>query len=381
MSTPYKILFELPEDVTYLNAAAQSPLLKTSHAAGIDGLNRKYQPWAFDAEQPPLEAEHLRGLFGDLIGAQAKDIAIVGSTAYAIATAASNLELGAGQVVVVLEQQFPSDYYVWRQLADTQGGRLTVVPRPPDGNWTTAVLERLDRNTAIASLPPCHWTDGGSLDLAVIGRQCRELGIALVVDATQVVGAMPLDVGEIQPDFLACSAYKWLLCPYTLGFLYAAPHRQSGTPLEFHRWNHGDPVAVVTKMNYAKDFSIGARRYDMGERNNLINLPMALVAIEQVTEWTPAVVQETLSSLTEMAAEAARKRSWQVPPDDHRVSHFIGVTPPNGLPADLLPKLAAERVFISQRDGGLRISPYLYNEADDIARLFEVLDDLIPPSY
>ncbi len=77
MPPSYKNLFELPDDVTYLNAAAQSPLLKTSHAAGLDGLNRKYQPWAFDATQPPLEAERRRGLFGGLIGATADDIAIV----------------------------------------------------------------------------------------------------------------------------------------------------------------------------------------------------------------------------------------------------------------------------------------------------------------
>ncbi len=377
MPPSYKSLFELPDDVTYLNAAAQSPLLKTSHAAGLDGLNRKYQPWAFDATQPQLEAERLRGLFGGLIGATADDIAIVGSTAYAIATAARNLDLGSGQAVVVLEQQFPSDYYVWRQLADEQAARLVIVARPDNGDWTTAVLETLNRNTAIAALPPCLWTDGGTLDLVAIGHRCRELGVALVVDATQAVGAMPLDVNEIQPDFLACSAYKWLLGPYTLGFLYAAPHRQSGTPLEFHHWNHGNLTAVGTPIPYADDLSPGARRYDMGERNNLINLPIAIAGLEQVTEWTPAMIQETLSELTAIVAEQARKRGWRVPPDAHRVGHIIGVTPPGGLPGDLLAKLANERVFTSQRGDGLRISPYLYNEADDIARLFEVLDGLL----
>ena len=299
------------------------------------------------------------------------------STAYAIATATGNLELGAGQSVLVLEQQFPSNYYAWRHLADERGGRLVTVPRPADGDWTAAVLERLDRDTAIASLPPCHWSDGGRLDLVAIGRRCRELGVGLVVDATQAAGAMPLDVGAIEPDFLACSAYKWLLCPYTLGFLYAAPHRQSGTPLEFHRWNHGDPVAVVTEMAYAEDYSAGARRYDMGERNNLINLPIAVTALQQVTEWTPAVVQERLAGLTTMVAEAARSRGWRVPPDAHRIGHFIGVTPPGPLPTGLMASLAAKRVFISQRGDGLRISPYLYNEPDDIVRLFEALDDVL----
>jgi selenocysteine lyase/cysteine desulfurase len=81
-------------------------------------------------------------------------------------------------------------------------------------------------------LPHCFWTDGTLIDLAAIGRRCREMGAALVVDATQSVGALPLDVAEVQPDFLVVSGYKWLLCPYTIGFLYVAPHRQGGMPLE-----------------------------------------------------------------------------------------------------------------------------------------------------
>ncbi len=55
---------------------------------------------------------------------------------------------------------------------------------------------------------------------------------------------MPLDVGRIRPDFLIAAAYKWLLCPYTLAFLYAAPERQDGRALEGHMFNHLNAAAV-----------------------------------------------------------------------------------------------------------------------------------------
>ena len=185
----------------------------------------------------------------------------------------------------MVQDQFPSNVLSWRHLATEKGGEMAFVPRPTDGDWTAAILGHLDGDVAIAALPPCHWSDGSSLDLMAIGARCREVGAAFVIDATQVIGAKPFDVNEIQPDFVACSGYKWLCCPYTLGFLYAAPHRQNGTPLEFHRWNHEEPNAVATETGYPADYNSGARRYDMGEINNFIHMPMAVAALTQVAEW------------------------------------------------------------------------------------------------
>jgi selenocysteine lyase/cysteine desulfurase len=119
---------------------------------------------------------------------------------------------------------------------------LLVVPRPADWDWTAAVLEvlatpKLSSELAVVTLPQVHWQDGTTFDLVTIGHRCRELGIPLVVDGTQSIGARVLDVQAVQPAFLACSAYKWLLCPYGLAFLYVAPDRQEGgKPIEMHNW-------------------------------------------------------------------------------------------------------------------------------------------------
>jgi selenocysteine lyase/cysteine desulfurase len=368
-------LFDLPDDITFLDMAARSPLPNAVHASGVSGLARKYHPWEIDLALPPAEAEAIRGLFAGLIGASADDIAIVNATAYAAATAAANLPIGAGQKIVVIEDQFPSNLLAWRHLATERGAALRTVMRPTDGDWTSAVLDALDADTAIVPLPPCHWSDGSRLDLAAIGARCRELGAAFVIDGTQAIGAMPFDVGELQPDFVLCSAYKWLFCPYTLAFLYAAPHRQDGTPLEFHNWNHAG--AGSTSPEFHNAYNKGARRYDMGEVNNLINLPMALTALEMLTEWTPAAIQETIAPLTAATAAAARERGWSVPPDAHRVGHYIGMTPPKPLPDDIIPRLKAARVFISERGSGLRVSPHVFNDADDIARLFDAIDKVL----
>ncbi|MCH8924723.1 MAG: aminotransferase class V-fold PLP-dependent enzyme [Proteobacteria bacterium] len=369
-------LFDIPEGVAFLNCASRSPLLRASSAAGEAGVRRKVYPWDYDTMIAPREAEELRALFAGLIGAEPGDVAIVPAASYGIGTAAINLPVGPGQSILMPQEPFPSHFYAWRERARDTGARIETVPEPADGDWTAAVLECIRPETAVAALPTCRWTDGAALDAEAIGARCRETGTALVLDATQTAGAMPLDVGRIRPDFLIAAAYKWLLCPYTLAFLYAAPERQDGRSLEGHMYNHLNAAAVEGPVVYPEARTPGARRYDMGEVFNPIHLPMAVAALGQLAAWTPAAIAETLRPLIERIAEAAAERGLTVPPAGHRVGHFIGLRAGAGWPEGLVQALAAERVYVSLRAGTLRISPHLFNTADDVDRLFRVLDRL-----
>ena len=369
-----RALFDIPEGVAYLNCAYLSPLLRSVHEVGKAALARKVHPWTIVRPDFYDDVERARARFARLIGAAADDIAIVSSTSYGTAVAGANLPVARGQSVLVLADQHASNVLQWHRLAGASGGDVRTVPRPADGDWTTAVLERLDRTTAIAALPNVHWTDGGLLDLVAIGRRCRELGAALVIDGTQSVGAMPLDVREVQPDFLVVSAYKWLLCPYTLGFLYAAPHRQDGRPIEEHGQSRQGAATAEGKTGYTFDFAPGARRYDMGERCNFINLPMAITAMDQLIAWGPPAIAATLAGLTAQVAAEAESRGFFLPPAAHRAPHLLGFRSADGFSVDTARQLAAEGVHVSLRGGALRVSPHLYNDEADVGRLFAVLD-------
>ena len=364
-------LFDIPESVTYLNCASQSPLLRASVTAGEKGVSRKAHPWGSMREDAAREAEEARALFARLIGATADDIALVPATSYGMAVAAANLDVGGGQEILVLQEQFPSNYYAWHHLAETRKARIVAVRRPDDGDWTSAVLSHIGVDTAIAALPPCHWTDGSRLDLETIGAACRSVGAALAIDGTQFVGAAPFDVESVQPDFMVCSAYKWLLCPYSLAFLYVAPHRQSGIPIEFHAAARS---GGRNASGYALDYVDTARRFDMGERNNFISLPMAVAALTQLNDWTPQSVASGLAPLIQQVADGAVERGYQVPPAAHRVSHFIGLRAETPTANDLVDRFAAEGVYISLRGGGIRVSPHLFADGFDIDRFFDVLD-------
>jgi selenocysteine lyase/cysteine desulfurase len=277
------------------------------------------------------------------------------------------------QRILILEDQFPSNVYSWRELAKHSGAKLVTVSRPPDNDWTSAVLDDLDEDTAVVAVPNCHWTDGSLLDLARIGERAKEAGAALVVDAIQSLGAHPLDVREVRPDFLVASAYKWLLGPYGIGFLYADEGWREGTPIE-HNWiNRRGSDDFSRLVGYQDAFQPGARRYDVGERSNFALLPMANEALRQILHWGVENVSATIGVLTALVERKAKDRGVEAIPAKMRARHMIGLKLGSSFPEDLAAQLAAQNVFVSVRSESVRVSPHLYNTEEDINRLFAAL--------
>ena len=373
-------LFEIPEDVVYLNCAYMSPFLRSVREMGEKAVARKSQPWKIHANDFFEEAETLRQLFAQLIGADTGSIALVPAASYGISVAAANLPLEKQQRIVLLDEQFPSNVYQWQEAAHQSGAIVDTVERPQDGDWTSAVLQHIDHQTGIVAIPNCHWTDGSIVDLQRVGVRTREVGAALVVDATQSLGAYPFNVADVQPDFLVTAAYKWLLGPYSLGFLYVAPQHRQGTPIEFPWINREGSEDFARLVNYSSTFQPGARRFDVGERSNFILLPMAIVALQQILQWGVPVIDITLRELTAQIEHEATKLGFQTVAAHHRVGHIIGLRHPSGLPVHLAEALTKKYVFVSIRGQSIRVSPHLYNTLEDIDRLFRVLASLVPTS-
>ncbi|MCH9672588.1 MAG: aminotransferase class V-fold PLP-dependent enzyme [Gammaproteobacteria bacterium] len=373
-----RALFDIPRDITYFNCAYMSPLLRAAVAAGTRGLERKARPWSISAADFFSESDEARQRFAALINADHTGIAIVPSASYALSVAARNIPIPQGGEIVLLAEQFPSNVYPWRNASDAQKGRIVAVDRPCDNDWTAAVCTAITPRTAVAALPHCHWTDGSLINLETVRARCDEVGAALVVDATQSAGALAFDVNAVRPDFVACAAYKWLLGPYSLGFLYAAPHRRDGAPIE-HGWiTRGGSENFSTLLDYRDDFQPGAQRYDMGERANFALLPAAIAALDQLLAWGVDNIQTTLTQMTTDIAERAADIGLTSVAKASRAGHFLGLSFPNGAPpAGLLERLANAGVYVSVRGHSMRVTPHLYNTEEDVGRLMDALKSAI----
>ena len=325
-------LFDIPEDIAYLNCAYLGPLSNAVVAAGRQAAERKAHPWEISSNDFFNETEVARGLFAKIINASEEDIAIIPAASYGVSVAARNLPLARGETVVMLSEQFPSNVYAWKASADQTGAQVVVVERPADGDLSRAVLEAIDERTAIVALPHCHWADGALLDLARIGDRARKFSSSLVLDVTQSCGVLPLDVQAVRPDYLVTACYKWLLGPYNTGFMYVAPERQNGKPIEYNwraRLGSEDFAGLV---NYQDAYLPGARRFDVGECANFHTLPALIAALEQTLQWSVPEIAATLTARNAGIAERAATLGLDSLDADQRGGAFPGAAIFGGCP-------------------------------------------------
>jgi selenocysteine lyase/cysteine desulfurase len=368
-----RALFDIPSDVAWLNCAYMAPLMTSVSQAGVAGVLRKTTPWAVKPAHFFGESETARGLFASLIGGDADGVAFVPSVSYAMAVAAANFPLDRRQTVVTVEGDFPSAVYAFRELAAGCGARVVTVPRPDDFDWTSALLAAITPETAIVVAPPCTWTDGGRIDLEKVAKAARAVSAALVVDATQALGAVPFSVAAVQPDLVVASAYKWLLGPYSIGMMWLAPKWRGGRPVE-HNWlNRAGSEDFARLVDYRDDYQPGARRFDVGERSNFALMPMVVAALEQILAWRPERIAATIGMHTTSIAAAAAELGFVVAPPEFRSPHMIGLWQRGGVPGELATRLADAKVFVSVRGDAIRVSPHVWTSEEDVGRLLALL--------
>ncbi|HEX5880732.1 MAG TPA: aminotransferase class V-fold PLP-dependent enzyme [Actinomycetota bacterium] len=365
-------LFDIPSDVAYFNCASLAPTLRASREAAEAALARRARPWRISSDDWFSGAEERRALFARLAGVDPDGVALVPATSYGLAVAAANLPAGPGRRVLVLADDFPSNRYTWQRFAGRTGAALVTVERRDGRTWGEAVLEELDERTAVVAVLATHWTDGGSVDLVAIGERARQAGAALVVDASQALGAAPLDLAAVQPDYLVTVGYKWLLGPFALGYLYVAERHRDGVPLEenwISRLGSEDFGALV---DYQDRYQPGARRFDIGQRSHFETTPMAVAALRQLLDWEVERVAATLGQVTgriqrEVAAIGLRLTSGD------RVPHMLGIAFPDEARGAVAAALAGAGVFAGVRGSSLRVSPHLWTTDQDVERLVGAL--------
>lgn len=371
-----RALFEIPRQICYLNAASYSPLPVRTLEAGRAAVHRKGTPWTLEASFANEQHERARLAAARLINAEPGDIALIPSISYGVASAAKILPIARGTRVIVLENDHSSPVLEWHTRAEAEGFTVETVRQPEDGDWTSAVLESIERSgppVSLASISSVHWSDGGLIDVDKIGAALQQRRAAFLIDATHSAGVLTTDVKRLDPDFLIFPTYKWLLGPYGRAFLYVAKRHQGGMPLEQtasgRRNVRAENAVYFTDVSHVAD----ARRFDMGERDHFISMEMASIGMEMMADWGASAIVQRLAMLTERIAAGVRGIGIRVPEPHLRAPHVLSLAFEGGMPAGLVDRLAGEGVHVAQRLGRIRISPHVYNDEADVDRFVEVL--------
>jgi selenocysteine lyase/cysteine desulfurase len=374
-------LFSLDAGVHYLNCAYMSPLLKTVEEAGTAGLIKKRNPYKVLPEDYFNDANEVRALFGKLVNADSGRVALVPSVSYGMGIVARNIQVSPGKKIITVHEEFPSDVYSLHRICHEHHMELITIKPPEDGNdrgekWNVKILDAIDSNTALINLSSIHWADGTIFDLEAIGNRAKSVGALFVVDGTQSVGAMPFDVNQYKVDVLICAGYKWLLGPYTSGFIYLGEYFDNGVPIEESWLNRlgSENFRALVDYESVPGYRPLAARYNMGEFSNFINLPMLKASLSQLLVWTPTSINQYCDALTQPFIQTLRAKGFWLEQDSYRAKHLFGCKLPRHLHLDNVhQKLVDRKVFVSLRGNAIRISPHVYNDGGDIEQLLTAL--------
>lgn len=364
--------FDLPPGLVYLNCAGQTPRLRAVQVAGAEALQRAARPWTESMDQWLARPQRVRALAAGLIGCETEGLALVPSVAYGMALAASCLSLRSGQTVLTLAGEHPSGVNIWQTTAQRQGARLQQLRRADGTSWTESLLAAIDQRVALVVTPACHWHDGRQIDLQQVARAARAHGAALVVDATQALGVLDLNLAKLDADFVMAAGHKWLLGGPGLAYLHLATRHRQAMPLEQHAWGRVGGLSADIIDGVAPDYIDGAARFDGSAIYSHPALAMAEAGLSQLQDWGMTKVRERLRSWQQHLLQALALSDlpgWTAIVESANISALVPPQSDSALCQALAQALHDQQIVVAARGQFLRVSPYLHNAPEDAERL------------
>ncbi len=301
------------------------------------------------------------------------DIALVKNTSEGLSFVAYGLDWQAGDNVVGIRQEFPSNRFVWSSLAD-QGVEFRQLDLTTCASESEdALLALCDERTRLLSISAVQYADGLRMDLAKVGSFCRQHGILFCVDAIQQLGVIPVDVQAINADFAAADGHKWMLAPEGLGLLYVRREIVEQLGLTQYGWH-----MAAGMSDYSVESCVPhphARRFECGSPNMLgihaLNASLGLlleVGLEEV--W-----QQVSAKIDYLAAGLQAIPNIEIL-SDLRLQRRSGILTfrLRGEEAGaLFQHLQSNRVFCAPRGGGIRLSPHFHTPQSQLETVLQLI--------
>ena len=375
-----KYLFSLDPAIHYLNCGYKGPLMKSAEQAAIGALIRERNPTSITPEDFFTTAKEVKGRFAELVNCDPFQVALIPSSSYGFATALRNISCEPGQHAIVLEDEFPSGYFSLKTWCDENQALLKVVGPDKEAetlgeSWNKNLLESITSETAVVLMSSVHWMNGLKFNLESIGQKCKTVGAIFIVDGTQSTGAAQMDVKRFKIDALICASYKWLLGPYGMGISYFGHAFDNGKPLEESWLNRTNSQDFGNLTKYDHEYTEDSGRYNVGEMSNFILLPMLNESLKQINEWTVPEIESYCQELTIPLYSYLKSRDVVLEDEQYTSPHLFGLKLPEDIDTELLRNnLQTNKISVSNRGGKLRISVNVFNTAEDIEKLIQVLE-------
>lgn len=368
--------------VTYLNSASISLMPKPAINSMVE-FQRKIASGGtigFDEEAETRALEGARNGARSLIGAHKEEVAILSSATVGICSFAWALDLKRGTNVVSTDADFPSVVYPWMRLGQERGLEVRLA-RNHDGVVDENEMEKLvDDHTAVISISHVEYGTGQRFDLRWLSELAHSHGALLMVDATQSVGLMPVNVHRDGVDALVASGYKGLLGPFGVAIFYLKRELVEKLEPPLVGWRSTpDPYNLnATDLTFAGD----ARKFEYSTMDYAAPVGLA-ESMRYLAKIGHRKVTDHVLSLTEKFIDTVRNNR-KIPdvttlsPEDESAHASIASFRFKGRnQSAVAAELVKRRVIVSQRFNGVRFSFHAYNTEEDLLRANRTLQEIL----
>lgn len=361
-------------DKLHFNNAGVSPMTVRARDAGVRTFERMLDgSLAIGALLKDYEAA--RATFARLVGAAPEDTSFFQTCAATISQVALGMKLAAGDEIVLVDQEYPSNAYPWHRAAERAGARVIVVASGAGYRLDIdRVLGAVTSRTRVIAVSSVQYSTGTTLPLRPLADAVHAHGGWLVVDAIQGLGVLPFDIASSGADAVCGGTQKWLLGPVGHGFLALAP----GRALELQPLMHGAMTYGTADdvVDASKPARTDPRRFEPGTPLFLGALSAA-ASIELLLEIGIERVRAEAIAVADLVVARASERGLIVVQGSGPVrSPITTVVPKHRTAKEMVDALRARACSTAPRGGGVRISPHAHNGPQHVETLFALWDEL-----
>lgn len=285
---------------------------------------------------------------------------------------------GPRNKVVMVEMEFPSVKYLYREWVEARGGRIEMIPCP-DGVTipTEVVLAAIDEETLLVPISHVLFRSSYIVEAEAIIEKAHRVGAKVVLDVYQSLGSIPVDIGRLGADFAVGGCLKWLCGGPGASFLYVRPDLIDRLEPKFTGW-----LAHETPFAFAGDpisRTHGSYRF-MNGTPVVPALYTCQPGLDIVSEIGVEAIRERSMAMTARLLDLAHERGWKTTtpekPEDRAGTVAIDIQ--NGLA--VATELNARDFLCDYRPkAGIRLSPHFYNTDDEleetIAEMAKIIED------